>query len=83
MAVREQVRRLGLVFAILVGAIVLVRFVVIPRSYFSTPLHRASTVKREVAKPIHFAGMTACRECHSDVYETKAGGYHRGLACET
>lgn len=83
MAVREQVRRLGVVVAFIVGVVLVVRFVAIPRSYFSTPLHRASTVKREVAKPFHFAGMVACRECHSDVYETKTGGYHRGLACET
>lgn len=83
MAVREQVRRLGVVLAVLVGVVLVVRFVVIPRAYFSTAMHRASTVKREVAKPAHFAGMAACRECHSDVYETKTAGYHKGLACET
>ena len=82
MAVREQVRRLGLVVAILVGVVALMRFVVLPRSVFSTRLHQASTVKREVAKPVHFAGMAACRECHSDVYDTKAAGYHRNLGCE-
>lgn len=83
MAIREQVRRLGLVLAILVGVVVLVRFVVLPPAYFSTRLHRASTVRREVAKPIHFAGMATCRECHSEEYETKTAGYHKGLACET
>jgi len=83
MAIREQVRRLGLVIAVVVGAVVVIRFVIIPPSYFSTRLHRAGTVRREVAKPIRFAGMATCRECHSDVYETKVGGYHRGLACET
>ena len=83
MAVREQVRRLGLVVALLVGVVLVVRFVVIPPSYFSTRIHRASTVRREVAKPIRFAGMATCRECHSDVYDTKAAGFHRGLSCET
>jgi hypothetical protein len=83
MAVREQVRRLGLVIAILVAVVVMVRFVLIPRAYFSTALHRASTVRREAAKPLRFAGMAACRECHSDVYDTKVAGYHKGLACET
>lgn len=83
MAIREQVRRLGLVIAVLVGIVAVVRFVLIPGSYFSTRLHRATTIQREVAKPIRFAGMPTCRECHADVYETKAAGYHRGLACET
>ena len=83
MAIREQVRRLGLIAAIVVVAVLAVRFIAIPRSYFSTRLHRSSTVKREVAKPVSFAGMATCRECHSDVYDTKSNGYHRGLACET
>jgi hypothetical protein len=83
MAVREQIGRLGLVVAILVALIALMRFVVIPRSYFSTPLHEASTVKREADKPIRYASMTACRECHTDVYDTKSASYHRDLGCET
>jgi len=83
MAVREQVRRLGVVAAVLAGVVLPMRFVVIPPGYFSTRLHRASTVKREVAKPIRFAGMTTCRECHSDIYDKKAASYHRNLGCET
>ena len=83
MAVREQVGRLGVVIAVIVGAVLVARFVVIPRAYFSTRLHQASTVKREVAKPISFAGMATCRECHSEEYDKKVGGYHKGLACET
>jgi hypothetical protein len=83
MAVREQVKRLSVVVAALAAVVLLMRFVVIPRAYFSPPLHRAATVRREVAKPIHFAGMAACRECHSDIYDKKAASYHRNLGCET
>lgn len=83
MAVREQVKRLGVVLAIFVAVVLLVRFVVIPQTYFSPRLHKASTVQREAAHPARFAGMAACRECHSDVYETKSASYHKGLACET
>jgi ribosomal protein S27AE len=80
---REQIQRLSVVIAVLVGVVLVVRFIAIPASYFSTRLHQASTVKREVMKPVSFAGMATCRECHADEYDTKAKGYHKGLACET
>jgi DnaJ-class molecular chaperone len=57
--------------------------VLIPRAYFSTELHQSSTVKREAAKPVAFAGAAACRECHEEEDAKKAAGYHKGLACET
>ena len=83
MQVPEQVRRLGIVFAILVVVTVVLRFGVIPASYFSPAQHKASTVEREIAKPIRFAGTATCRSCHEEHYEIKYGGKHRGLACET
>ena len=83
MRVPEQVTRLGIVVTILVGVTLVMRFVVIPRSYFSRDLHQSSTIKRETAKPIRFAGMATCRECHEDQYEIKSKGKHKGLACET
>jgi len=81
--VPEQITRLGLVIAILAGATLVLRFVVIPASFFSRDLHRSSTVQREIAKPISFAGMGTCRECHEEQYEVKSKGKHKGLACET
>jgi hypothetical protein len=79
----EQVVRLGTVVGFLVVVILVLRFVVIPRSVFSTELHQSSTVEREMARPIHFAGVATCRECHSDEYDRKSQGYHKNLACET
>jgi hypothetical protein len=79
----EQVARLAVVVALILVAVVVVRFVVFPPAYFSTAIHEASTVRREVARPIAFAGMATCVECHSDINDVKANGYHRGLSCET
>jgi hypothetical protein len=81
--VPEQIRRIALVTGVALAAILSLRFVVLPREYFSTSRHRASTVERELAKPVSFAGMVACRECHEDVYETKDHSFHKGLGCET
>lgn len=81
--VPEQIGRLGVVVAVLAVVALVLRFVLIPQSYFSTRLHEESTVKQETAKPVLFAGMAACRDCHTEEYEIKSAGYHKGLACET
>ena len=82
MRVPEQVTRIAVVLAVLIGAVVLLRFVILPPTVFSTRLHEESTVERVTAAPIRFAGSLACVECHEDEYEVKNKGYHRGLACE-
>jgi hypothetical protein len=79
----EQVQRLSIVVGALAGLTLLLRFVVIPQSYFSTEIHHAATIRREASKPLVFAGMASCQECHFDVVETKAAGYHKNLNCET
>ena len=83
MRVPEQITRIGLVTGVLVAVILVMRFAVIPPSYFSQELHEAATVKRELARPVNFAGVATCKECHEEEVEIKSKGYHRGLACET
>jgi DnaJ-class molecular chaperone len=77
------VTRIAVVTAVLLALVVLVRFFVIPASYFSRELHEAATVRRETVKPISFAGAATCAECHEEEADRKSKGYHRGLACET
>jgi len=79
----EQVNRLAIVIGILVGVTLLTRFVLIPRSLVSTELHWTEAAKREVAKPVKFAGSTVCQDCHEDVAIKKAKGFHKTLACES
>jgi len=79
----DQVTRIAVVTAVLLAVVLLLRFVVIPRSYFSTELHQSSTVRREVARPVAFAGAAVCGECHEDEWNRRRAGYHKGLACET
>jgi hypothetical protein len=79
----EQVTRIAVVVALVAALALLVRFVLIPRAYFSAPLHQSDTVRREVARPVRFAGASVCQDCHAEEWERKAQGYHKGLACET
>lgn len=83
MRIPEQIHRLAIVLAILVGATLLVRFVIIPRSLVSTELHWSETAQRELAKPVRFAGASACQDCHEDVATKKAKGFHKNVSCES
>ena len=83
MRVPEQVSRIALVAGAFIALALVVRFVIIPRSYFDTTAHQRATVRYERARPVIHGGAELCRECHTDVYDTKSAGYHRTVACET
>ena len=82
MRLPEQVTRLGIVIAVIVAVVVLLRFVILPESLFSARPHQAAAVEREMAKPLRHAGVAACRECHEEQFELKYGGKHRNIGCE-
>jgi hypothetical protein len=78
----EQLTRLGAVIAAVLALVLLLRFVVLPESMFSATPHQAAKVVREAARPVHYAGAAACRECHQEEYDTKLTGAHRTIGCE-
>ena len=77
----ESLRRLFVVFVILVGGFILVRFL-LPPSLKDNSLHVRTTVEREMARPVKHAGSDICADCHEQS-KIKQGGYHRNLSCET
>ena len=83
MRIPEQVKRLATVIGALVLMTIAVRFFVIPPRLIARDLHQSSTVEREVAKPVKFAGVTACVGCHEDVGTKKGKSFHKTVACET
>ena len=82
MRIPEQVTRLSVVIGIIVTGVLTMRFYVIPRDLVSTDLHRSSTVERELAKPVKFAGTETCVVCHEAEGPTKNRSFHRNLSCE-
>jgi len=78
----EPVARLLVVFTVLAGGAAFVRSFVVPAPLKEPGLHRRSTLEREAAKAVRYAGSELCRDCHEDVAVRKSSGYHRGLACE-
>jgi DnaJ-class molecular chaperone len=77
----DSLVRLCIVFAVLIGIILVVR-AVLPSSLTDHTLQVQSTVEREAAKPLRHAGSEVCADCHEE-YQVKKVGYHRNLSCET
>lgn len=78
----EQIKRLSVVIAAIIAGVVSLRYLILPSSLVDTRFHRESTVEREVAKNIAFAGATICGNCHVDQAAKKVSGYHKTLSCE-
>ena len=78
----EQIKRLAVVIAVIITGVVTVRYFILPSSLTDWRFHRQSTVERETAKNIVFAGATICGNCHGDKAEKKKAGYHKTVACE-
>jgi hypothetical protein len=74
-------KRLGVIVALFL-VVVVVRFFLLPDAWISAKPHQAQKVVREMAKPIHYAGMMTCRECHQDEFNAKLQSAHRGIGCE-
>ncbi len=77
-----QLVRLGILFALLAGALLYVRGRFVPLTFGELGHYRAAAIGTLAAQSIRFAGMEACAECHDDVAAVKQRSYHRGLSCE-
>lgn len=77
----EQVPRLVIVFAIVVGGGLGIRML-LPETLTEQTLHRSATEEREREKPLHYAGASACADCHDEAVRVR-NGYHHTLSCET
>jgi hypothetical protein len=78
----RQVISLAILGAIAVAALITARMVLIPKSFGKYGHYRADAVTEIAGKPIKYAGIAACAECHDDIYQTKQAANHRGLSCE-
>lgn len=77
----DSLLRVLTLFLILLAGVLLIRFA-LPPSLIQTDLHVQSTVEREMAKTVRYAGSDVCADCHEE-YKIKKSGYHQNLSCET
>ncbi len=81
-ALPEQVKRLSIVFAVIVIAFAPVRRLLVPPDFGKYGHYRASALSDVASMPLHYAGQGACYDCHDDVVDTKSHGFHAPVACE-
>jgi len=77
----DALTRILIVFLVMAVAIVVVR-TMLPPAIKDTSIHVQSTIDRELARPVHYAGSEPCAGCHEEP-ALKKSGYHRTLSCET
>ena len=74
--------RLAGLFAVGTLSFLLLRGLVVPRSFGQYGHYRGAAIAEAAAHPLHFAGHQSCETCHADVAQTKAGGKHAHVNCE-
>jgi hypothetical protein len=79
----QQIRRLLLAFAIFIALFLVLRYLLVPKSFGEYGHYRGASLAENAAKPIHYAGTATCSRCHNDIVEEKSRGLHAGLACES
>ena len=79
----EQAVRVVVVFLVLVTGVLAVRQFIIPPEMKEPALQKSSSMEREVAREIKYAGAQVCDQCHEKEPQLKKIGYHRDLACES
>jgi hypothetical protein len=82
MRLHDQVIRLAILFAVAIAGLLVLRQSFVPATFGQLGHYRAAALDSAAARPIRFAGLQACAECHGDVAAFKARSYHRGLSCE-
>lgn len=82
MKLPPQLLRIGLVFAAVIAALLVLRSVLVPKTFGKYGHYRAAAVDSIAARPVKFAGRQECEDCHDDIAAKRLAGNHRGLGCE-
>jgi len=78
----DQIIRIGAIFIILLLILIVVRYLLVPKTFGKEGHYRADALIEEASKGIKYVGAEACNDCHSDIAESKASSYHKNLSCE-
>jgi len=78
----QQLSRLLIVFALMIGGLILARQRLVPKTFGERGYYRAAAVDAIVQQPIQYAGREACAICHTDIATTHRNARHQTVACE-
>jgi hypothetical protein len=78
----EHLIRVALVFVAGVILFVLVRGMIVPKSFGQYGHYRADALKDIAARTPKYAGREACEACHQEIVDVKKLGKHSIVGCE-
>lgn len=78
----EQIKLLAVVVTFIISAFLIVRPMLIPEGFGEQGHFRSGALNDAVAVQFKYAGKASCVECHDDMTEMLAAGYHKKLSCE-
>ncbi len=79
---RDQVKRLLVIFVIIVVGFLTVRKLIIPESFGEFGHYRGDAIDSVTSQGLQYAGHRACYDCHDDIGEIKKISNHRTVNCE-
>lgn len=78
-----QLKRLFLAFAIFISAFLILRHLLVPKSFGQYGFYRGAALEEIAQMPFKYAGQKACLECHQDIENLKQQDVHSEISCET
>ena len=78
----QQVKRLVVIFALMIASLVLARIFLVPPTFGKLGHYRSAAIDSVLTQPIHYAGQQVCVDCHDDIVEIKEESRHATVACE-
>ena len=79
----KHIRRLLLLFAVLITLFIIVRQVLIPDSFGQFGHYRGLALEENKAHVARYVGTDICAECHWETMELKTADMQAEISCET
>lgn len=78
----QQLTRLLIVFAVLVGGLVAAQHFLVPETFGVRGHYRAAAVEAIEKQPIQYAGREVCALCHTEIAAAHGEARHQTVSCE-
>ena len=79
---KEHLARMAGLFLLGIVAFLLFRAVMVPAGFGRYGHYRAGALDDIRARPLKYAGRTACEDCHADIVAARQGSRHAKIGCE-
>ncbi len=77
-----QVKRLLIVFAILIGIMFALKYFLTPESWREYGPYRGNALREIAAQETKYVDTETCAICHDSIANLKMGGEHKSIQCE-